>query len=442
MPPEQEQWTTRAMVRGIVLVTGLTVLVIGATAALVGDPVAVAVVASGGVFVMGIVLFWAGMGSPRKWDEMGRAVMVSVFLAVVLGVPQYLLAQRQKQRDFMLSLTLQENLSGARLAHQDLADGFLQGKDLRDADLRDADLHGAQLIGADLRGANLSRADLRGADLREAKLDGALLDGTQLANASLKGASMTRTNLPRADLRGVDLELTELDASCLAHADLRDARLAGADLTDAVLTAADVRGAQFEGDLRAATLEFAGLADLRTDRHTSWPLDFAPGLARFRRRPLLPAAPRLPPGKMLRAEVARVVDGDTVLLRAARDEPRGLPASGRARLIGVNAPDAHEPGGSASTAYVADKLLNRPVRVQMGRDAVDDGGRALVYLWQRGRTFNEHLLEAGHATLQIGTNHELASQLRDAQRAAKAAGRGIWDDCPVPALQSLPIGRR
>ena len=116
-----------------------------------------------------------------------------------------------------------------------LADGLLEG-----ADLKYANLDGAILAGADLKRAYLSFGKLAGADLRNADLEGAILRAADLAeamliNARLDGVKLLDANLQSANLHG---------------ASLRGANLAGADL-NGVRGLSDERLAEAESLLRA-----------------------------------------------------------------------------------------------------------------------------------------------------------------------------------------------
>jgi hypothetical protein len=111
-------WTSITRLRACVAVLGTTT-VVSILAALAGaDALSVACITALGVFCFGVALWWFG---DKAWDEIGRAIMVAVLLAVVVGVPQFLIDRQQKQRDaraesaqkdrdFKLSLTLQSSL--------------------------------------------------------------------------------------------------------------------------------------------------------------------------------------------------------------------------------------------------------------------------------------------------------------------------------------------
>jgi len=123
----------------------------------------------------------------------------------------------------------------------------------------------------------------------------------------------------------------------------------------------------------------------------------------------------------LTATVARVVDGDTVILS-------GL---GRSRLIGVDTPEVHgrrECFGTQASAFAKRMLLGRRIRYAAGVQGRDRYGRALVYVWlPDGRFFNELLITAGYARpLAIAPNVRHAQRLRRLARAAARAARGMW----------------
>src|SRR4051812_762461 len=329
-PPDERRWYERPWPQ-----TGLLLLVIAPVgAALVAEHewVRVTVVAATGVFIGGALLWWHTSRTDKEWDEIGRSIMISVLLAAVIGVPQYYIEKRQKERDFDLSLTLQKDLRSADLHGKDLADIRLRGKHLEHADLRRAVLDRANLIQANLTGAVLDGAQLRDADLRGATLDRASLVRANLTGANLKQARMKHANLGQSHLSNARLDGSKLSGACMARADLRNAFFAGADLSGAVLTSADARETHFESDLRPPKLRTAGLAGLRQGA-TDWPVGFSygPQLAGEPTIKLPVEQPLARKGALMR--VANVADGDTVRLEAASDRHRQLPSAGRAQLI-------------------------------------------------------------------------------------------------------------
>jgi uncharacterized protein YjbI with pentapeptide repeats len=120
------------------------------------------------------------------------------------------------------ALTIEANLSGAKLSEADLS-----GADLHRADLSLANLSGANLFSADLRRANLFRADFSGATFFQANLFQANLREADLFNASLRRANLSEADLSGADLRGANLGGASLVKADLANADLTGCAIFG-----------------------------------------------------------------------------------------------------------------------------------------------------------------------------------------------------------------------
>jgi micrococcal nuclease len=121
-------------------------------------------------------------------------------------------------------------------------------------------------------------------------------------------------------------------------------------------------------------------------------------------------------------EVVRVVDGDTVVLRAA----------GKSRLIGVDTPEVfggQECFGREASAF-AKRLLRVGLRVGVERDAEarDRYGRTLIYLrLPDGRSFNELLVSQGFAVpLTIPPNVRHAERFHELARRARERQAGLW----------------
>jgi micrococcal nuclease len=121
-------------------------------------------------------------------------------------------------------------------------------------------------------------------------------------------------------------------------------------------------------------------------------------------------------------EVVRVVDGDTVVLRAA----------GKSRLIGVDTPEVfggRECFGREASAF-AKRRLRPGLRVGVERDVEerDRYGRALIYLrLPDGSSFNELLVARGFAVpLTIPPNVRHAERFGDLARWARKRAAGLW----------------
>jgi endonuclease YncB( thermonuclease family) len=115
--------------------------------------------------------------------------------------------------------------------------------------------------------------------------------------------------------------------------------------------------------------------------------------------------------------VARVIDGDTIVLEDGR----------KIRYAGINAPEQGDPGYQESMQ--ANNLLvgGKEVRLEFGRRKTEKHDRLLAYV-HVGRTFVQaEIVKQGWA---IVTRSQPVPQYREAlqkyQEEARAAGRGIW----------------
>jgi endonuclease YncB( thermonuclease family) len=139
------------------------------------------------------------------------------------------------------------------------------------------------------------------------------------------------------------------------------------------------------------------------------------------------------------SEVARaveIVDGDTLFLDDGRE----------VRLVGIQAPKL--PLGRASfeawplaeeaKAALAELALGRELAVAPGPAPLDRHGRQLAQLYdaESGLWIQGALLERGLARVySFYDNRVLIPEMLEKERAARAAGRGIWAD-PWYAIRS------
>ena len=155
---------------------------------------------------------------------------------------------------------------------------------------------------------------------------------------------------------------------------------------------------------------------------------------------LLPPAPaeagREPPAPSEVARAVEVVDGDTLVL----DDGREL------RLVGIQAPKlplgraGFEPWPLAeeAKAALAELALGRALAIAPGPAPFDRHGRLLAHLYQAesGLWVQGALLERGLARVySFHDNRVLIPEMLQRERAARAAGRGIWRD-PWYAIRS------
>jgi micrococcal nuclease len=154
-----------------------------------------------------------------------------------------------------------------------------------------------------------------------------------------------------------------------------------------------------------------------------------------------PASPQAPPraardrdAVALVAVVERVIDGDTIRVRA-----RGFQDT--VRLIGIDTPETRHPArgvecfGPQASARAA-RLLAPGRAVALRGDPTqavrDRYGRLLAYVYADSRrgaaSVNRALVASGHARVYVhgGVRFRYADAFEAAQRAARRAARGLW----------------
>ncbi|MEK6272822.1 MAG: thermonuclease family protein [Actinomycetota bacterium] len=141
-------------------------------------------------------------------------------------------------------------------------------------------------------------------------------------------------------------------------------------------------------------------------------------------------------GRSVSAQVARVIDGDTIEVSIDGQEED-------VRYIGVDTPETVKPGapvqcyGPQASAENHRLVEGRTVRLVFDRERRDAYGRLLAYVYTRARgdagrsrLVNAALIRDGYArTLTIAPNTAHASALRRLQGRAGRAGRGLWGAC-------------
>lgn len=122
----------------------------------------------------------------------------------------------------------------------------------------------------------------------------------------------------------------------------------------------------------------------------------------------------------LSGTVARVVDGDTVVVRVNGQQTR-------VRLSGIDAPESNQPHGRAASLALERKVAGKEVQVLVSR--IDRHGRTVGILMLDGRDINLAMVQNGHAwhfesrrAHAVGANEGYAA----AQRSARLARKGLW----------------
>ncbi|MGI8631145.1 MAG: thermonuclease family protein [Solirubrobacterales bacterium] len=131
------------------------------------------------------------------------------------------------------------------------------------------------------------------------------------------------------------------------------------------------------------------------------------------------------------AQVERVVDGDTIVVRLdGRRE--------RVRYIGVDTPETKAPGtpvqcfGPQASKANADLVEGREVRLTFDAERRDRYERLLAYVDVGDRFVNGELVRGGYArTLTIRPNDARAPELARLERRARGDRRGLWAACPT-----------
>ena len=137
----------------------------------------------------------------------------------------------------------------------------------------------------------------------------------------------------------------------------------------------------------------------------------------------------LPPESMS-GRVARVVDGDTLLMQDGR----------RVRLLGIDTPETKhptkppQPWGEEASAFTRELAEGQPVRLEFDRERTDKYGRTLAWVWIEDtgtqRLLNRELVAAGlsPAVLISPLRPDYRAALIAAEREAKADARGLWSE--------------
>lgn len=143
--------------------------------------------------------------------------------------------------------------------------------------------------------------------------------------------------------------------------------------------------------------------------------------------------PAMPAG-LTRARVERVVDGDTIVVSVGGREER-------VRFIGINTPESVDPRrpvqcfGKEASASAKALLEGRMVLLEEdeSQGSRDSNDRLLRYVWlEDGRMANlEQVAQGFAAEYTYDTPYKYRERFRDAQRAAREGGRGLWaaDTC-------------
>ena len=140
--------------------------------------------------------------------------------------------------------------------------------------------------------------------------------------------------------------------------------------------------------------------------------------------------------------IERVVDGDTLLTRSGT----------RLRMIGMNTPETvssaqrkdgapPECFGPEASRYTKQLLPSgAAVRLETDVEPTDQYGRSLAYVFRStdGMFINGQLVREGFAVQKsYGRNHNYDRLLREYQKEAQQARRGLWGKCSDPSAATV-----
>lgn len=142
-------------------------------------------------------------------------------------------------------------------------------------------------------------------------------------------------------------------------------------------------------------------------------------------------APRRPQRALDSCTVTKIVDGDTFECRE----------QGKIRPIGFDTPERGEAYFAAATAALSSLIpVGTVVQLEYDVDSRDRYDRVLAYVWSGRLMVNWAMVRQGWARVyRGGRTVRYRSAFEDAERRARAEGRGLW---PLGGLGYRPNDRR
>lgn len=128
------------------------------------------------------------------------------------------------------------------------------------------------------------------------------------------------------------------------------------------------------------------------------------------------------------AEVVRVIDGDTIVVRITGEEQT-------IRYIGIDTPEPYRDGEPACFSLEAslknkELVQGKTVRLESDSEDTDRYDRLLRYVYVDEVFVNAELVRGGYAKkLVIKPNTTHKNQFADLEQTAREQGLGLWGDC-------------
>lgn len=134
------------------------------------------------------------------------------------------------------------------------------------------------------------------------------------------------------------------------------------------------------------------------------------------------------PSETEKVHVDRVVDGDTLI--GSNNKEQNI----KIRLIGIDTPETVKPNtpvqpyGKEASDYSKKELSNKDVYLEYDKEAEDQYGRKLAYVWLDKKTmFNEILVRKGLAREKyFAPNGKYRTDFEKAEEEAKNDKLNIW----------------
>lgn len=131
--------------------------------------------------------------------------------------------------------------------------------------------------------------------------------------------------------------------------------------------------------------------------------------------------------------VTRVVDGDTIEVKAESYSPERAERVERVRYVGIDTPETVDPRkpvqcfGQEASNKNKELVLGKKVRLEKDISETDKYGRLLRYVWVENIFVNDYLIRNGFAKLDtFPPDVKYASQFQSAQKEAQDNNRGLW----------------
>lgn len=143
-----------------------------------------------------------------------------------------------------------------------------------------------------------------------------------------------------------------------------------------------------------------------------------------------PSVPRLPQPNLEalpKAQVLRVVDGDTISVDLV-----GTPTT--VRLVGIDTPETVDPRkpvqeyGKEASAFLSNMLLGEEVYLEIGEGGTDKYGRTLGYIYRApdGLFVNAEIVRQGYGHAYTKYPFKHMEDFRALEQRARQFGKGLW----------------